>query len=185
MRKVVIAAIFLALLGGAAFYVYKAGYLDKYLKKVYIMDTPTVVKNIKSIQKLSTACFYEEIIQSEPIKKKDSLIIVANGTVRAGFDLDNLSDENITIENDTVLSITLPEAKIFDVIVNPKDIRFIEGNKASNEKVYDRAVSKATKRIKDDALNDGILDKATESGKKQLTELFKAFGFKEVYVDIE
>ena len=35
------------------------------------------------------------------------------------------------------------------------------------------------------ALKDGILDKARESGKKQLTEMFKAFGFKEVYVDIE
>ena len=185
MKKIIIAAIIVALLGGAAFFLYKAGFLDKYLKKVSIMDTPTVVKNIKSIQELSTACFYEEIIQSEPIKKKDSLIIIANGRVRAGFDLNNLSDENISIENDTVLSITLPEATIFDVIVNPKDVRFIEGNKVSNEKAYDRAVSKATKRIKEDALNDGILDKATESGKKQLTELFKAFGFKEVYVDIE
>lgn len=149
------------------------------------MDTPTVVKNIKSIQTLSTACFYEEIIQSEPIKKKDSLIIVANGQVRAGFDLKNLNDENITIEDDTVLTITLPEAQIFDVIVNPKDVKFIEGDKDNNEKVYNRAVNHATKRIEQDALKDGILDKATESGKKQLTELFKAFGFKEVYVDIE
>ena len=185
MKKLIVAAVILALLGGVAFFAYKAGYFDKYMKKVSIMDTPTVVKNIKSIQELSTACFYEEIIQSEPIKKKDSLIIIANGKVRAGFDLKNLSDENISIEGDSVLSITLPEAKIFDVIVNPKDIQFIEGNKASNEKAYNKVVSKATKRIREDALNDGILDKATESGKKQLTELFKAFGFKEVYVDIE
>ena len=65
------------------------------------MDTPTVVKNIKNIQELSTACFYEEIIQSEPIKKKDSLIIIAQGKVRAGFDLKELNEDNITIENDT------------------------------------------------------------------------------------
>ena len=48
-----------------------------------------------------------------------------------------------------------------------------------------RALEKAKKRIVKDAKKDGILEKATESGKKQLTELFKAFGFKEVSVDIE
>lgn len=185
MKKIIVGVIIVALLGVVALFLYKAGYLDKYLKKVSIMDTPTVVKNIKNISELSTACFYEEIIQSEPIKKKDSLIIIASGRVRAGFDLKNLSDENISIEGDTVLTITLPEARIFDVIVNPSDVRFIEGDKKSNEKVMNRAINKATKRIEEDALKDGILDKATESGKKQLIELFKAFGFKEVYVDIE
>ena len=48
-----------------------------------------------------------------------------------------------------------------------------------------RAITKAKKRVEKDAINDGILEKATESGKKQLTELFKTLGFKEVYVDIE
>lgn len=46
-------------------------------------------------------------------------------------------------------------------------------------------LKKAGKSIVKDVMKDGILDKARESGKKQLTELFKAFGFKEVYVDIE
>ena len=82
MKNLIIGAVVVALLAGAGFYVYKAGYLNKYLNKVSIMDTPTVVKNIKSIQELSTACFYEEIIQSEPIKKKDSLIIIAKGSCR-------------------------------------------------------------------------------------------------------
>lgn len=185
MKNLIIGAIIVALLAGAGFYVYKAGYLNKYLNKVSIMDTPTVVKNIKSIQELSTACFYEEIIQSEPIKKKDSLIIIANGKVRAGFDLKELGEENITIEHDTTLSIVLPDVKIFTFAINPNDVKFIEGQKAKNEKVFNRAIAKAQKRIEEDAIKDGILDKARESGKKQLTELFKAFGFKEVYVDIE
>ena len=149
------------------------------------MDTPTVVKNIKNIQELSTACFYEEIIRREPIKRKDSLIIIAKGQVRAGFDLKELNEDNITIENDTILSIILPDVKIFTFAINPSDVKFIEGQKANNEKVFNRAISKATKRIEEDAIRDGILDKARESGKKQMTELFKAFGFKEVYVDIE
>ena len=79
----------------------------------------------------------------------------------------------------------MPDVKIFTCAINPNDVKFIEGQKANNDKVFNRAIAKAQKRIEEDALKDGILDKARESGKKQLTELFKAFGFKEVYVDIE
>ena len=184
MKKIIIGIIILALLGAAAFFMYKAGYLDKYINKVSIQDTPNVVESMRNISELTSACFYEEIVQSEPIKKSDSLIVVIKGKVRAGFQLGNLNEENIEINGDT-LSITLPEAQIFDVIVNPSDIRYIDGEKSSTEKVLNKAISKARKRIQEDAIKDGILDKATESGIKQLRELFKAFGFAEVYVDIE
>lgn len=184
MKKIIIALIVVAILGGASFYAYKSGHLDKFFNGS-IKDTPTVIESIKNISELTTACFYEEIIQSEPIRRTDSLFVKIEGSVRAGFKLDNLTNDNISIEGDSLISIIIPEAQIFDVIVNPSNVTIIEGEKNSSEKIMNRAITKAKKRVEKDAINDGILEKATESGKKQLTELFKTLGFKEVYVDIE
>lgn len=184
MKKVIKGVLLVAILGGAAFFVYNAGLLDDYLP-VSIEDTPNVVENIRNISELTTACFYEEILQSEQIKKKESLIIIAEGKVRAGFNLSDLGEDKVVVQGDSSLRLRLPKAQIFDVIVNPSDIRFVEGEDEKDEVVVNRAIANAKKRIEEDAIKDGILDKATESGKKQLTELFKAFGFKEVYVDVE
>ena len=184
MKKVIKGIIIVAFLGCAAFFAYKAGYLNKFLP-VSIEKTANVVENIRNISELTTACYYEEIIQREQVKRKDSVIIVAKGNVRAGFNLKDLGDEKIIVQGDSLLKITLPKAQIFSVIVNPNDWDYIEGQELSTPEVSNKAYDKAKKRIKEDALRDGILYKATESGKKQLTEMFKAFGFKEVYVDIE
>lgn len=184
MKKVIKGVFIVAILGTAAFFAYKAGYLDKFIP-VSIEDTPNVVESVRNITELTTACYSEEIIQSEQIKKKDSLIIVAEGTVRAGFNLKDLGEDRIMVQGDTSLRLRLPKAQIFDVIVNQTDIKFLEGEDEKNEVLMNKAINNATKRIKNDAIKDGILIKATESGKKQLTELFKAFGFKEVQVEME
>lgn len=184
MKKVIKGVLIVAILGGAAFFAYKAGYLDKFIP-VSVEDTPNVVENIRNIAELCTACYYEEIILSEPINKKDSILIIAKGTVRAGFNLKDLGDDKITVQGDTALRLCLPKAQILDVIANYSDMELFEGGENKDEALLKRSVIDVKKRIKNDAMKDKILDKATESGKKQLTELFKAFGFKEVYVDIE
>ena len=184
MKKIIKGILIVAVLGCAGFFAYKAGYLDRFMSG-HIEDTPNVIENIRNISELTTACYYEEIIQSEPINKKDSVIIVANGTVRAGFNLKGLEEGRITVQGDSLLKISLPKAEIYDVIINPDNYRFLEGEDKKTEDVVNRALEKAEKRIVKDAKKDGILDKATESGKKQLTEMFKAFGFKEVQVGIE
>lgn len=184
MKKIVKGLLIVAVLGCAGFFAYKAGFLDKFMSGS-IEDTPNVVENIRNISELTTACYFEEIIVSEPINRKDSLIMVAEGTVRAGFNLKDLTEDKITALGDSLLNIRLPKAKIYDVIINPDNYRFLEGEDKKSEEAVNRALAKAKKRIVKDAMKDGILDKATESGKKQLTEMFKAFGYNEVNVEIE
>ena len=114
----------------------------------------------------------------------DQLVIVANGTVRAGFRLDQLDDDKITITGDT-LSLILPKAEIFDVIVNPSDFDiYIEDGTWVHEKVVE-VENRAIDQVKNDAIKEGILEKATETGIKRLTEMFKAFGFSEVMITVE
>ena len=186
----------------------QTGWLGKTEKQLTIDQTANVVTEIKKISEFTSACFYEEIVlkdakASETAKgkavnavaglfqkdkskavSKDELIIVANGKVRAGFNLSKLTDEDVVI-NDSALTVNLPKAEIFDVIVNPSDFDiYIEEGKWSHEQVV-VVENKAKAKIEADAKKEDILKKATESGVKKLTELFRSFGYKDVVVHIK
>ena len=165
-----------------------------------IDETANVVTEIRKIAQFTSACYYEDIILKETkaneslggkvvntFSKKDKpiledeIVIVASGNVRAGFDLSKLSEKDIVI-HDSILEVTLPKAKIFEVIVNPSDFDiYIEDGTWSHEQVT-KVENKAMNKIRKDAINDGLLDKATELGVAKLTELFKTFGYKEVVI---
>ena len=165
-----------------------------------IDETANVVTEIRKIAQFTSACYYEDIILKETkaneslggkvvntFSKKDKpiledeIVIVASGNVRAGFDLSKLSEKDIVI-HDSILEVTLPKAKIFEVIVNPSDFDiYIEDGTWSHEQVT-KVENKAMNKIRKDAINDGLLDKATELGVAKLAELFKTFGYKEVVI---
>lgn len=188
MKKIIIGIVAaVVVLAAAALIMFKAGIFDKKGDELAIDDTANVVTEIKKISEFTTACFYEEIILQETNKRfltTDELVIVASGKVRAGFHLNNLDDSNVIVSGDT-LTVNLPKAEIFDVIVNPSDFDiYIEDGTWSHEQVT-TLEEKAVGQIKADAEKDGILDKATQSGVKKLTDMFKTFGFSEVNVTVE
>lgn len=171
-------------------------------KVLKIDKTANVVSDIKKISKYTTACYYEEItlvetktngvvnkvvgkvvsslLGSKPLIE-DEICIIANGKVRAGYDFEKLAKDAISITGDT-LEIKLPEAEIFDVVVNPSnfDVYVSDGNWTHEQvtKIQDKAKAK----IEEDAKSAGIMDKAQNSGKEQLRNLFKAMGFSEVVI---
>ena len=195
-----------AILAAAAFALMKASIIDLKGNKLGNDATANVVTEMKKISEFTSACFYEEIVLQEKktnnladnavgnkiaglMGKKgglvnDELVIVASGKVRAGFRLNNLDANHVSIIGDT-LTVDLPKAEIFDVIVNPSgfDI-YIEDGTWDHEQVT-TVENKAVRQIKADAERDGILDKATKSGVKKLTEMFKTFGFPVVKVTVE
>lgn len=195
-----------AILAAAAFALLKAGIIDLKGNKLGIDATANVVTEIKKISEFTSACFYEEIVLQEKktsniadnavgnkiaslIGKKgglvnDELVIVASGKVRAGFHLNNLDENHVVVKGDT-LCVDLPKAEIFDVIVNPSDFDiYIEDGTWDHETVT-KVEDKAIGQIKADAEKEGILDKATKSGVKKLSEMFKSFGFPVVKVTVE
>ena len=205
MKKFIIGIIVVVVLGVVAFTLYKTGVFNKN-EELAIDETANVVTEIKKISEFTSACFYEDIIlQDTKTSKvvnnavgdkianllgkneglsKDELVIVASGKVRAGFHLNNLDENHIFVSGDT-LTVDFPKAEIFDVIVNPSDFDiYIEDGKWSHEQVT-KLEEKAVGQIKEDAEKDGILDKATRSGVKKLTDMFKTFGFSVVNITIE
>ncbi len=121
-----------------------------------------------------------------PKKKLDGTIVdsvlsakiayITHGIVRAGYDLSKISDEGFIISSDTI-TIHLPQAEIFDVIVNPSDMELFDRFGNWSEEQTTAIESKAKDEIRQDAIEYGILDKAVSSGKPKLESLFKTFGF--------
>lgn len=168
-----------------------------------IDKTANVVTEIRKIAELTTACYYEDVIlkekkPSETIggkvvnsvsKKKspileDHIVIVASGNVRAGFNLAKLTKKDVVVE-DSVLTITLPKAEILEVIVNPSDYDvYIEDGKWSHEQVT-KVEDKALAQIRQDAIDDGLLQHAEELGISKLKELFKTYGFSQVVIKVK
>ena len=103
-----------------------------------IDDTPVIVTKIRSLGELTTACYYDEMVLSrtkenafsssalgslaEGLGKDvdDHLVLIAKGTVRAGLDLMDMSEDDVRFVGDTAY-IRLPAPQYLDVIVNPSD----------------------------------------------------------------
>lgn len=163
-----------------------------------IDNTANVVEKIKAISEFTTACYYEEAVLKDSKEEKNEggflglvdteiskeIVIIAKGKVRAGFDLSKVTEDKINIKNDTI-GITLPEPEIFDVIINPSDYEmYIEEGKWSHEEVTALQTNYRTQLL-EKAKDAGILNKAKESGKKRLENLFQTFGFSVVELKMD
>ena len=151
---------------------------DKYKyveKKIYKDDSSTWDRvkriagagddNVVSTKKDSTLC--------------GAIVYIVKTKVRAGFDLSKLGEKDLMVKGDT-LSIKLPEAEIFDIIVNPSDWE-IYHREGDWEDAEIRAIQAGAKDgIKQDAIEYGLLKKAEDFGKESMISLFKTFGFGEV-----
>lgn len=190
----------LIIVGAGAFVAYKMGWFkDNELK---IDKTANVVEKIKKIGEFTSACYYEELVVKQSKKSDfnesgfgklakaitdedvmDEIVIIANGKVRAGFDLTKLKDGDIQVQGDT-LSLTLPETEIFDVIINPSGYEiYVEDGKWSHEEVT-TLVTNARKELEQNAVAYQLEKKAEEIGITKLKTLFSTFGFNMIFIII-
>ena len=158
-----------------------------------IKDTPALVREVRSLSTLVTACYYDEVVltatkprtvnafgASLPLPD-DEICIISRGQARAGIDLSKLSDDAITVIGDSV-TLRLPAPEIFEVILNPSDYEiFVEDGKWTHGQVV--ALERRAKDvITRDAVSAGLPDRASASAVRQLDRLLRSFGFAEVAV---
>lgn len=169
-----------------------------FVSELKIDDTANVVTEIKNISEFVTVCYYDEIVLTENKKSEnltnrvmgmigkdgnsqDEFCLIANGKVRAGYDLSQLNENDLHFSGDT-LFVRLPQPRIFDVIINPSDFEiYVEDGKWSHEEVV-AVESRAKQQIEANAQAYGLLEKADKVGKEKIAELFKSFGHKEVVI---
>ena len=163
-------------------------------KPLTIEKTANVVDEIKKIGELTTACYYEEIAMHDTridttsilgIKrhKKNEVVLIGKGIVRAGFDMAKLTEDALTAHGDT-LEIRLPDVEVFDVILNPSDFSIEYEDGTWDNETLKPIKAKAKKQLEANAIASGILKKADESGRKHLKSLFATFGYNEVCFEI-
>ena len=165
-----------------------------------IDDTPVIVTKIRSLGELTTACYYDEMVLSrtkenafsssalgslaEGLGKDvdDHLVIIAKGTVRAGLDLMEMTEEDIRFVGDTAY-IRLPAPQYLDVIVNPSDFEvFAETGKWTHEEITGLQETART-RLLMGADHYGLKSRAYAGAMDAVTELLAASGFTYIRFD--
>ena len=165
-----------------------------------IDDTPVIVTKIRSLGELTTACYYDEMVLSrtkqnafsssalgslaEGLGKDvdDHLVLIAKGTVRAGLDLMDMSEEDVRFVGDTAY-IRLPAPQYLDVIVNPSDFEvFAETGKWTHEEITGLQETART-RLLMGADHYGLKSRAYAGAMDAVTELLAASGFTYIRFD--
>ena len=169
-------------------------------RSLTIDDTPVIITKIRSLGELTTACYYDEMVLSqnkpnafsssalgslaEGLGKDvdDHLVIIAKGTVRAGLDLMEMTEEDIRFVGDTAY-IRLPAPQYLDVIVNPSDFEvFAETGKWTHEEITGLQETART-RLLMGADHYGLKSRAYVGAMDAVTELLAASGFTYIRFD--
>ncbi|MES2646303.1 MAG: DUF4230 domain-containing protein [Bacteroidota bacterium] len=174
-------------------------------KPLLIENTPLVITQIKNIAELQTTQMYAELVADStilttagianstlrsigmiplPLPEKRTLVLIIKGKVIAGIDLKMMTEKDLFVKEDSV-SMTLPPAKILDVITNPSDIEtFIESGSWSEDEV--KAVKNAARRqLLEEANRQQLLQKATLRSRIIIEQLLRSMGFKKVTLQPE
>ena len=170
-------------------------------RSLSIDATPVIITKIRSLGELTTACYYDEMVLSRTKQNAfsssalgslardglgkdvdDHLVIIAKGTVRAGVDLMDMTEEDIRFVGDTAY-IRLPAPQYLDVIVNPSGFEvFAESGKWSHEEVTGLQDT-ARQRLLMGADHYGLKSKAYAGAMDVVTELLAASGYTYIRFD--
>ncbi len=168
---------------------------SKFTPDYQFKNGAAVVKEMRSLNRLETAQFtIEKIIDAGTSGSAlrnflfgDRLLFIAHGEVIAGFDLSQLSENDISI-SDNSINLTLPSPQILFVRLDSEQSRVYDrqqGLLTKGDKDLESAARlEAEQTIKKSACESGILTQATDNGRKQLTTILRSFGFDSVHIEI-
>jgi hypothetical protein len=151
-----------------------------------IVDPVTIVRQVRSLARLETIQYtVEKVITAEigqgafGILFGDRLLFIAHGVVIAGVDLSLLGPEDLRVE-DNVLYVTLPEPEIFIATLDNEKSYVYDRDRGAltrgdiNLETTARRV--AEQEIRNSALEDGILEQASQNAENYLYRLLLEIG---------
>jgi hypothetical protein len=153
-------------------------------------DPVTIVKEVQGLSRLETAAYtIEKIVTAESQQGPlafllgDRLILVAHGQVIAGVDLDELTGDDVTVGEDGVVHVSLPEAEVFVAALSSEDSYIFDrdtGVLGQKVDLETQARQAAEAEIRRAALEDGILDMAQRNAEVTVRRLIRTLGFDDV-----
>jgi hypothetical protein len=148
------------------------------------------VRTLKDLAELATV----EYSVTKIVSYKDvawygdrKILFEAAATVKAGIDLNELTDQDIKQENDSTVSISLPAPKILLFNMKPENMREIFNesgvlrNEFSNQE-KDGLLSQGEKDIRAKVAGMDILQRAARNARILIESWLKKMGFSQVLV---
>ena len=152
------------------------------------VDQPTVVRQIRALQRLETVSYtMDKIISGErenPVLPRflagDRLLLVVHGEVIAGVDLSKLQPNDIVVNGRSV-SINLPQAEIFTTRLDNAKTRVYSRDtglfSTPDPDLEGEVRQEAERQLQAAALQDGILKTANKNARQTLTIMLNGLGF--------
>jgi Protein of unknown function (DUF4230) len=165
-------------------------------KPVVIDTTPVLIKEMKSIAQLMTMSSYDEVVvdssksfsadipgfsNTNSLVDRSQLVIIAQGQIVAGVDLQQLDESKIFIDGDSV-SLTLPPAKVLDAIVNPSQYEIFIEEKGWEPAEVNAIKVRARDKMVERSLKQGLLQKADTKARMILENFLRSAGFKRISI---
>ncbi|GAB4434297.1 MAG: hypothetical protein Kow0031_16040 [Anaerolineae bacterium] len=162
--------------------------------------TPTpivVITHVKELGRLETTEFAMRTVVDlendrsnlwEKIFGSDQLLLVAEGEVVAGFDLEKLTEGDIRVDGTSVV-INLPAPEILYSRIDNERTQVYERNTGlflkPDPSLESRARQLAEESMNSWAIDRGILDKAANSGRAQIENLLRSLGFTDIVINVK
>jgi hypothetical protein len=169
---------------------------------IQIENTVILVKEINNLAQLITISAYNEIaidstksgwklfnnplipnlLNLPNIKEPDKkLVLIGKGKILAGVNLAKLTETDVFIQKDSV-SVTLPKAEIFQVILNPSGFEVFKETGIWTDDEVKAVKIKLRDKLVANAMQENILQKAATRAVSIMENFLSAAGFKKVTV---
>jgi hypothetical protein len=154
-----------------------------------------VTMRIRELNRLETTSYtIEKVIDVgvegntlENLLFGDRLLLIAQGDVIAGIDLNQLQEEDVIVSADGMsITLKLPPVRIFDVSLDNDETRVYDREQglfaAPNQDLETIARQQGEQAILQTACEDGILQRATRDGKEAMGQFLGLLDFERVEV---
>lgn len=169
---------------------------------VEIENTVILVKEINNLAQLITISAYNEIaidsvkkgwslfnnplipslLNLPNLKKPDHrLVLIGKGKILAGVNLAKLTATDVFVQKDSV-SLMLPKAEIFQVILNPSGFEVFEETGTWTDEEVKAVKIKLREKLVANAMQENILQRAGTRAVAIMENFLRAAGFKKVTV---
>ncbi len=162
------------------------------------MNTTAVIQRVQRLNRLETTSYtVERVIESEQtstlpvlgdLLAGDRLLLIAHGEVVAGLDLSQLREQDVTLSADgTTVTIRLPPAQIFSTSLDTTQTRVYDRQRGwfapDNKDLETIARQEAESEILKVACEDGILQRATDDGRRAMEQLLSLLEVEQVVIE--
>jgi len=147
---------------------------------------PALLLKVQTLSQFVTVKYsLEKVVEFDDAKwyGDSRVLLVAHGVVKAGMDFSQMSPGDIEISGQKI-TLNLPRSRITDVYLDDRHTQILDHSTGAF-RLFDKDLEQsARQRAVDDlrlaALQNGILNDATDKGKSQLTVLLYQLGFTEI-----